>query len=227
MFTKENATSTVYYDFIVKCFQTASDATKLVDSINQGYMLTDSVDSSSRTNNSVYSSIMGHEPTRADTYMRIDSIIPPKASMIFQVDEFVMYGPGTVVTSSQSSQQTATPVIPASPLPQPTAQKDAKNDFSRGTYVLYFWLPQCPPCGPMMTKINAIEAQYKGANVTVVKINADENASSKDISRTYIVKGVPTIIFIHNEKIVDRFYPRDDVDLDTLLNAVEKARNSP
>lgn len=79
----------------------------------------------------------------------------------------------------------------------------------------------------MMTKINAIEAQYKGANVTVVKINADENASSKDISRTYIVKGVPTIIFIHNEKIVDRFYPRDDVDLDTLLNAVEKARNSP
>lgn len=109
MFTKENATSSIYYDLTVKCFQAATDATKFVDSINQGYILTNSADSSSFGSSSFYSSITGHSPTRADTYIRLDSIIPPKVSMIFQVDEFVMYGPGTSTTLEPIATPTPTP----------------------------------------------------------------------------------------------------------------------
>jgi hypothetical protein len=105
MFTKENATSSIYYDLTVKWFYTATDATKFVDSINQGYMLTNSADSSSFGSNSAYSVITGHKPTRADTYMRIDSIFPAKVSMISQIDELVMYGPVTIITSGSSQSQ--------------------------------------------------------------------------------------------------------------------------
>jgi hypothetical protein len=67
------------------------------------------------------------------------------------------------------------------------------------------------------------------ANVTVVKINLnDVNASSLDIGKAYSVMAAPTTIFIHISTITDRFtYPGEDVDLGTLLNAVEKAQNSP
>jgi thiol-disulfide isomerase/thioredoxin len=219
MFTKENATSSIYYDLTIKCFQTATNATKFVDSINQGYMLTNSTESSSFANNSIYSLITGYNPIREDTYMRIDSIIPVKVSMIFQIGEIVMYGPGTIVTSHTLE---STPTVTREPIL--TGGERVKNDFSLGTYVLYFWLPGCPPCEPMMTKINAIETQYKGTGVTVVKINIDENASSRDTGKTSSVTAAPTTIFIHNGKITDRFDSKD-VDLSTLLNAVERARN--
>jgi len=115
MFTKENATSTTYYDLTVKWFHTATDATKFVDSINQGYMLTNSADSSSFGSNSAYSLITGHKPTNADTYMKIDSIIPAKVSMIFQMDELVMYGPVTIITSGSSQSQSNQKPISSAP----------------------------------------------------------------------------------------------------------------
>lgn len=57
-FTKENVTGSFYgdqiYDLTVKCFQTLTDATNFVDSINQDYMLmANASGSSSFANNSV------------------------------------------------------------------------------------------------------------------------------------------------------------------------------
>jgi len=115
MFTKANATNSFYYDLTVKCFKTEADATKFVDSINQGYTLMNSADSSSFGSNSPYSSITGHNPTRADTYGRVDSIIPVKISMIFQADEFVMYGP--------VSSTTFEPIVTPTPAPAQSIYK--------------------------------------------------------------------------------------------------------
>lgn len=82
-----------------------------------------------------------------------------------------------------------------------------------------------------MANINAVELRYKGTNVNVVKVNIEESESTKDIGKTYNVTGLPTTIFIHNGKITDRFDGRNVdqriVDVGTLLNAVERARNSP
>jgi len=215
-FTKDNATGSFYgdqsYDLAIKCFQKVTDATNFVDSISQDYpLVANALESSSFASNkaylagnSAYLSVVGHAPTSDDTYMRFDSTHPfrQKVSMICQMDEFVIYGLQTIV-----------------------------KDFSRGTYVLYLWQPECPPCAPMMERINAVESQYKGTNVNVVKMNLGENESFRDIGKTYNVVAVPTTIFTHNGNITDRFdWKNADqgiVDLSTLLNAVEKARSSP
>jgi len=83
-----------------------------------------------------------------------------------------------------------------------------------------------PPCEPMMAKINAVESQYKGTNVNVVKMNLGENESFRDIGKTYNVVAVPTTIFIHNGNVTDHFdWKNADqgiVDLRTLLMSPSK-----
>jgi len=122
--------------------------------------------------------------------------------MIYQMDEFVIYG-----------------------------SKRVGKDFSLATFTSLTFGCWGDFRKPMMMKINAVEAQYKGTNATIIKINTDENASSKDIAKFYNVTTAPTTIFMHNGKTTDRFdyynaYFRN-VELSTLRNAVGRARNSP
>lgn len=64
--------------------------------------------------------------------------------------------------------------------------------------VIDFWAPWCGPCrmlGPIMDKI-----AEKNPDIIIGKINVDENPDS---ANKYGITGIPAIIIIKDEKIVE------------------------
>jgi len=87
-----------YYNLTIKQFKTTDEATKFVDSINQGYipgyLKAWNIDVAN-----IYSKTTGHKPTIKDSYVSVVSVIPGSGKVIFQTDELVLYG---TLTSSSS-----------------------------------------------------------------------------------------------------------------------------
>jgi len=87
-----------YYDLIIKQFKTTENATKYVGSINQGYipgyLKAWNVDVTN-----IYTKTMGHKPTIDSSYASVISVLPGSGKVIFQTDEFVLYGTLTTSTS--------------------------------------------------------------------------------------------------------------------------------
>lgn len=89
-----------YYNLTIKQFKTMDDATKYVNSINRGYIhgrlkawnvdITD-----------IYVKTTGHEPTVDNSYVSVISALPGLGKVIFQTDEFVLYGTLTSSTSQE------------------------------------------------------------------------------------------------------------------------------
>lgn len=70
--------------------------------------------------------------------------------------------------------------------------------------VIDIWAPWCGPCKMMMPTIEKLAAEFNvpDSNVTIEKLNADENP---DLVKKYEVRGIPTLLFEKDGKIVARF----------------------
>lgn len=70
--------------------------------------------------------------------------------------------------------------------------------------VIDIWAPWCGPCKMMMPTIEKLAAEFNvpESNVTIEKINADDNP---ELVKQYGVRGIPTLIFEKEGEVVARF----------------------
>ncbi len=74
------------------------------------------------------------------------------------------------------------------------------KDFPNKVIIIDFWAVWCGPCkmfAPIFEKLQ----QVHGEEFIFVKLNVDENPS---IAQRYRITGIPTTLFIKNEKIVHK-----------------------
>lgn len=67
--------------------------------------------------------------------------------------------------------------------------------------ILDFWAPWCVPCKQMKPAVERIASEYAD-RVEVKAINIEEDTS--DISAKYNVRNIPTIVFVKDDKEVER-----------------------
>jgi thioredoxin 1 len=76
-----------------------------------------------------------------------------------------------------------------------------KNNFEdvlkeKNITVLDFWAPWCGPCKMLLPVIDSLSESNKDNNITIGKVNVDENI---DIAQKYSIRGVPTVIFMDSK----------------------------
>lgn len=62
-----------------------------------------------------------------------------------------------------------------------------------------FWAPWCAPCLAMEPIIEELAQEYKG-RAKIARFNTDQNPV---IPGEYEIKGIPTVLFFKNGKLVD------------------------
>ena len=73
--------------------------------------------------------------------------------------------------------------------------------------VVDFWASWCGPCRAIGPVIEDLSKDYKG-KVNIGKVNVDENPN---VTSSYGITSIPTILFIKNGKVVDKIigvYPK-------------------
>ena len=83
-----------------------------------------------------------------------------------------------------------------------------EQTVSNGKVMVDFWAPWCMPCQSLLPTIDALGEELEG-NVTVAKVNVDENKALAVKSR---VMSIPTVIFfvdgVEKERLVGA-YPKE------------------
>lgn len=66
--------------------------------------------------------------------------------------------------------------------------------------IVDFWAEWCGPCRAISPVLEAL-AKESGGNVTVAKINVDENPG---LAARYGIRSIPTILFMKQGKVADQ-----------------------
>ena len=66
--------------------------------------------------------------------------------------------------------------------------------------IVDFYATWCAPCKMLAPILEELQSEYL-AKVSIFKVDTDE---SKELTRTYGVRGMPTLIFFKNGEIVDK-----------------------
>lgn len=66
--------------------------------------------------------------------------------------------------------------------------------------VIDFWAEWCGPCRQIAPVVDELAAQYEG-RVTIGKYNVDDDS---EISSTYGIRNIPTLLFFKDGKLVDK-----------------------
>lgn len=66
--------------------------------------------------------------------------------------------------------------------------------------IVDFWAPWCGPCKMVAPILDKLAKEFAG-QLIVAKVNTDENP---EWAMQYGVQGIPTMLLIHNGKIVNR-----------------------
>ena len=69
--------------------------------------------------------------------------------------------------------------------------------------VVDFWAPWCGPCRMLSPIIDEIADEHSDSDkVNIGKVNVDENS---DLAVKYGIRGIPSILFIKDGNVVDKF----------------------
>jgi thioredoxin 1 len=69
-----------------------------------------------------------------------------------------------------------------------------------GAVVLDFWSETCGPCLAMASDFEHVAAQFERNEVRFCKVNTETHGF---LAQPFRVKSIPTLLFIHNGKILD------------------------
>jgi thioredoxin-like negative regulator of GroEL len=89
-----------------------------------------------------------------------------------------------------------------SPYDELTTQDEVESimEPGGGAVVLDFWSETCGPCLAMADDFAHVAAQFEPGEVRFCKVNTTEHGW---LAAPFKVRSVPTILFIHNGKILD------------------------
>lgn len=69
-----------------------------------------------------------------------------------------------------------------------------------GTVVIDFWSPTCGPCLAMAQDFADVAAQFDRGEVRFCKL---DTAAHPELAAAFDIRAVPTILFVHDGKILD------------------------
>jgi thioredoxin-like negative regulator of GroEL len=96
------------------------------------------------------------------------------------------------------------PVKPTAPAPydelETQEQVEAIMQPGGGTVVIDFWSPTCGPCLAMAQDFADVAAQFDRSEVRFCKL---DTAAHPELAEPFKIRAVPTILFVHDGKILD------------------------
>lgn len=79
-------------------------------------------------------------------------------------------------------------------------QVEAIMQSGGGTVIIDFWSPTCGPCKAMAQDFHDVAEQFDRNEVRFCKINT---MAHPELSAPFNIRSVPTILFVHDGKILD------------------------
>lgn len=73
-------------------------------------------------------------------------------------------------------------------------------DTDKGV-LIDFWAHRCGPCKVMGPIIDELAGDFADQEVVIAKVNVDQNPN---LSQTFKIKSIPTMVFIKNKRMIER-----------------------